>query len=194
MDFGLLTIISETTNLSVPSSSFIQGGTYPWMSPELFAPDKFGLEHSRRTKHSDCYALGMVIYEVLSGKVPFDRYGIYAIVTKVVEGERPKRPRGSSGMWFTGEVWSVLEHCWKPNPGDRPGVPEILRSLKRWTPPSPRSLTLADPVTPIGNFETTDGSKVSSSSRVSPSWPPWALSSQGNEWHNACISLSLTHF
>ena len=188
MDFGLLTIISETTNLSVPSSSFIQGGTYPWMSPELFAPDKFGLEHTRRTKHSDCYALGMVIYEVLSGKVPFDRYGIYAIVTKVVEGERPKRPRGSSGMWFTGEVWSVLEHCWKPNPGDRPGVPEILRSLKTWTPPSPRSLTLADPVTekpPMGNLDpsaedATDGSKVSSLSRATPSWPLWAHPSQGN--------------
>lgn len=188
MDFGLLTIISETTNLSVPSSSYIQGGTYPWMSPELFAPDKFGLERSRRTKHSDCYALGMVIYEVLSGKVPFERYGIYAIVTKVVEGERPKRPRGSSGMWFTGDVWSVLEHCWKPNPGDRPGVPEILQSLKTWTPPSPWSLTFVDPEMEnplIGNLdsnaeETTDGSKVSSSSRATPPWPPRALPSQGN--------------
>ena len=39
-------------------------GTYRWMSPELFDPARFGLPKVRLTKESDCYALGMVIYEV----------------------------------------------------------------------------------------------------------------------------------
>jgi hypothetical protein len=37
------------------------------MSPELLDPEMFGLpelEGERPTKQSDCYALGMVIYEV----------------------------------------------------------------------------------------------------------------------------------
>ena len=37
------------------------------MSPELLDPERFGMpesEDSRPTKQSDCYALGMVIYEV----------------------------------------------------------------------------------------------------------------------------------
>jgi len=37
------------------------------MSPELLDPDRFGMpqsEENRPTKQSDCYALGMVIYEV----------------------------------------------------------------------------------------------------------------------------------
>ena len=37
------------------------------MSPELLEPDMFGIPQSegdRPTKQSDCYALGMVIYEV----------------------------------------------------------------------------------------------------------------------------------
>ena len=46
--------------------SFTAGGTYRWMSPELLDPDRFGVsqaEGDRPTRQSDCYALGMVIYE-----------------------------------------------------------------------------------------------------------------------------------
>jgi len=37
------------------------------MSPELLYPERFGMpesEDNRPTRQSDCYALGMVIYEV----------------------------------------------------------------------------------------------------------------------------------
>ena len=48
-----------------------EGGTLRWMSPELLDPESFGLKNSCPTKESDCYALAMVIYEVLSGQAPF---------------------------------------------------------------------------------------------------------------------------
>jgi len=47
--------------------SFTGGGTRRWMSPELLHPERFGIpesEDDRPTRQSDCYALGMVIYEV----------------------------------------------------------------------------------------------------------------------------------
>jgi hypothetical protein len=44
--------------------SFTAGGTHRWMSPELLDPDRFGAKDWRPTKQSDCYALGMVVYEV----------------------------------------------------------------------------------------------------------------------------------
>lgn len=112
-DFGLLTIASDATNFT-PSNSFIEGGTWRWMSPELFDPELFGLKDSRQTKCSDCYALGMVMYEVLSGRVPFSRRHGYNVVTRIVKGERPERPRGEDGMWFTDGIWDVMEGCWKP--------------------------------------------------------------------------------
>ena len=34
------------------------------MGPELFYPNEFGLPKFGLTKESDCYAFGMVIYEV----------------------------------------------------------------------------------------------------------------------------------
>jgi len=142
-DFGLLTIVSDTTNL-VSSASFTQGGTHRWMSPELFDPENFGLKDGRPTKHSDRYVLGMLIYEVLSGKVPFYRHHGYAVVVKVLRGERPGKPKGVNGTWLTNEVWGILERCWKHTPGDRPGIKDVLQCLRNasrsWTPPSPRTI------------------------------------------------------
>ena len=152
------------------------------MGPELLLPEKFDLKHSRPTKLSDCYAFGMVIYEVLSGEVPFRHYGRYVVVAKVLEGERPERPRGAGGVWFTDEVWSVLECCWIPSPGERSSVPEVLRSLKRWTPPSPQSLALADLVTakPLIDSNAEEGTNESKSISLSSPQPLWTLPPQGN--------------
>ena len=71
-DFGLLTILSDPANL-LSSSSNSKGGR--WMSPELIVPEEFGFEKYRATVSSDCYALGMVVYEVISGNIPFHKSG-----------------------------------------------------------------------------------------------------------------------
>ena len=100
------------------------------MSPELFYPVDFGLEDSRRTKYSDCYALGMVIYEVLSGQVPFSGSGPFVVVAKVVRGERPECPQGAEGKLFTNAIWGVLEGCWTPKRDDRPSIEDVLQFLE----------------------------------------------------------------
>ena len=54
--------------------SFTGGGTRRWMSPELLDPERLGIpesEDNRPTRQSDCYALGMVIYEVGVGAIIF---------------------------------------------------------------------------------------------------------------------------
>ena len=128
-DFGMLTIASDITGAAC-SNSFIEGGTTRWMSPELFFPELFDLEDRRPTKSSDCYAFGMVIYEVLSGRRPFSRDEGYVIVVKISRGERPVRPQGAKGRWFTDDIWNILERCWNRRPGDRPRVEDILHCLE----------------------------------------------------------------
>ena len=88
------------------------------MSPELLDPERFGGK-GRPTKSSDCYALGMVVYEVLTGQVPFPRLAKYPAIMKVVRGERPERPEGVEGKWFTDDVWGILGRCWEPEPTNR---------------------------------------------------------------------------
>jgi serine/threonine protein kinase len=77
-DFGLSTVTGVATHATAGASrmsllsndtlmSFTAGGTRRWMSPELLNPEMFGVPQSegdRPTSRSDCYALGMVIYEV----------------------------------------------------------------------------------------------------------------------------------
>jgi serine/threonine protein kinase len=101
------------------------------MSPELLDPEMFGLKMCLPTKESDCYALGMVIYEVLSGRMPFTSYTAPVVIWKVLNGERPKRPQGSDGELFTDSVWRVVEHCWKPQPHDRISADAVLLGLER---------------------------------------------------------------
>ena len=134
-DFGLLTIISDPKYL-LSSSSHTQGGTVRWMSPERIAPARFGFKNSRPTVSSDCYALGMVIYETISGNFPFHKDADLAVFMKVVEGERP--PRGAK---FTKILWEMLEWCWVPKPNDRPSIEDVLQCLEMASnslePPSP---------------------------------------------------------
>jgi serine/threonine protein kinase len=84
-DFGLSTITGIATHAAAGASraslfsndtlmSFTSGGTRRWMSPELLDPEMFGVPESegdRPTRQSDCYALGMVIYEVRIRVSPF---------------------------------------------------------------------------------------------------------------------------
>ena len=100
------------------------------MSPELLDPDKFGLKESRPTKESDCYALGMVIYEVLSGQKPYTPYKGAAVVRKVLNGERPGRPQGDEGKLFTDVIWRTVQLCWEPIPNDRTNAKAVLLGLK----------------------------------------------------------------
>jgi hypothetical protein len=128
------------------------GGTHRWMSPELLDPDQFGIPESegdRPTRQSDCYALGMVIYEVstssrrltfadiraglsqvLCGVLPF--YQIesgYLVMDAVLVGRRPEKPEGAARLGFKDELWTIVEQCWRGNRDERPRVEEILCCL-----------------------------------------------------------------
>jgi len=122
-DFGLLTIISDPTNF-LSSSSCAQGGTVRWMSPERIVPQEFGLKDGHPTESSDCYSLGMVVYETISGKPPFHEHRDITVSVKVLKGEHP--PRGPE---FSESLWKMLEMCWAFQPNKRPSIKDVLQCL-----------------------------------------------------------------
>ena len=95
------------------------------MSPELIDPQRFGLDNSCPTKPSDCYALGMVIYETISGRLPFHKDRDITVFVKVLSGQRPVR-----GVLFTDSLWVMLERCWETQPNARPSIEDVLRCLE----------------------------------------------------------------
>ena len=139
-DFGLLTIISDSTYLTNATSS--EGfGTLRWMSPELLDPESFGAKNDRPTKESDCYALGMLVLEVLTGEAPFSGCRDPVVMRKILKGEHPDRPVGPEAVWFTNGLWGMLERCWLDKPEQRPAVGDVLECLEQglatWKPLSP---------------------------------------------------------
>ena len=136
------------------------------MSPELFDPGRFGLTESRPTKESDCYALGMVTYEVLSGHAPFTPLKPPPVVWRVLQGQRPERPQGKAGALFTSDVWEMLELCWKHQPGERISAKNVLQRLETISLP-PRPSSDVDVIVEIGSGEQLDA-VVSDSGIFSP--------------------------
>ena len=149
-DFGF-TILSDSM---IPNLG-AQGGTVRWMSPELLDS---GAQDRQPTKYSDCYALGMVIYEVISLCVPFYQYQNSVIPGKVVQGDRPERPKGVDGVRFTNDVWEMLERCWAHKLGNRPRIEDVLQCLERGSVSwglLPRSLSVIHSAPgPLTSFQT----------------------------------------
>ena len=96
------------------------------MSPERISPGEFGLKTGRPSKSSDCYSLGMVIYETISGNVPFHEDTDFAVFVKVLKGERPRREEG-----FADSLWNMMERCWMSQPSDRPSIEDVLQCLEK---------------------------------------------------------------
>ena len=95
------------------------------MSPEIINPQRFGFKSSCPTTSSDCYALGMVIYETISGHLPFHELANMEVFVNVLKGERPSREDR-----FTDNLWKMLKLCWAPHPKKRPSIEDVLRCLE----------------------------------------------------------------
>ena len=159
------------------------GGTLRWMSPELLDPTHLGSE-GRPTRESDCYALGMVIYEVsglyssrlslihpskvLTGLRPFHHMRAFSPVIAVLRGQRPERPLDAESLGFSDTLWGLVQLCWRESSSDRPSAVQLFdyfyAASPAWVPP------LVYPVRTTGASSDTK-SDSSSSSWVSQTNP-----------------------
>jgi serine/threonine-protein kinase len=80
-DFGLVRIMHATTQ----TASGLVSGTPAYISPEQAQGNK--LDH-----RTDIYSLGVVLYEILAGRVPFDAETSWTIIYKHIHEEPPAIP------------------------------------------------------------------------------------------------------
>jgi serine/threonine protein kinase len=103
-------------------------GTPAYMSPEQAA----GLPVDEAT---DWYALGVMLFEALTGQVPFD--GAYFDVMAQKQERDPPRPSEVVSGVPT-DLDELCKRLLQRNPALRPTGPSVLRSLEARTPPSIR--------------------------------------------------------
>ena len=99
------------------------------MAPELLLPTKFGLTKGVPSKEADIYALGMTIYQVLTGKLPFSQRRKARVMYAVMLGERPAKPENAEEIGMTDVVWDLLRGCWEEERTTRPNVAEVLKKF-----------------------------------------------------------------
>ncbi|XP_038902738.1 serine/threonine-protein kinase pakA [Benincasa hispida] len=114
-DFGLSKIKRNT---------LVSGGvrgTLPWMAPELLNGSS-----NKVSEKVDVFSFGIVLWEILTGEEPYANMHYGAIIGGIVNNTlRPTIPRHCDPEWR-----SLMEHCWAPNPADRPSFTEVAGRLR----------------------------------------------------------------
>lgn len=105
-DFGISRLMAQASR----ATSLI--GTPVYMAPELGKRD-------RPTPAVDIYALGVILYEALTGRVPFEADSHYALVRAHIEDPVP-RPIG-----LPEDIWELLLAMLAKSPSERPSAAEV---------------------------------------------------------------------
>jgi serine/threonine protein kinase/WD40 repeat protein len=93
LDFGLARLIDADAQTSLMSEVGVIKGTLPYMSPEQVRADPQGLDF-----RTDVYSLGVIAYEMLAGKRPYEMpEGSVIEIAKVICEEAPAPLRNVGG-------------------------------------------------------------------------------------------------
>ncbi len=103
LDFGIARIMGENVQLTLATSAGELLGTVAYMSPEQLSGDPKAID-----TRSDVYALGVILYELLSGALPHDIEGrSVSDAVRVIQSHAPTR-LGSVDRALRGDLEAIV--------------------------------------------------------------------------------------
>jgi serine/threonine-protein kinase len=107
-------------------------GSPPYMSPELVtnSPDV--------DSATDVWAMGVILYELLSGKRPFEGDSPFGLFAQILEAQPP--PMRDQGVEVPVELEQLVHRCLELDPARRPSMAELARGLLPFAAASARPL------------------------------------------------------
>ncbi|KAJ3693871.1 hypothetical protein LUZ60_009351 [Juncus effusus] len=96
-------------------------GTYRWMAPEM-------IRHERYGRKVDVYSFGLLLWEMVSGRIPYQEMTpIQAAFAVVDKNLRPIVPQDCPMA-----LRALIEQCWALRPDRRPDFWQIVKVLEQF--------------------------------------------------------------
>ncbi|RIB17141.1 kinase-like domain-containing protein [Gigaspora rosea] len=114
-DFGLSKQINET---SKTSTAF---GMPAYVEPLYLSDQQY-----KRDKKSDIYSFGVILWEISSGRPPFQKLdaNIVTLCHHLIKGKREEPIEGTPSHYI-----KLYKKCWDKDPNNRPEINNILSNL-----------------------------------------------------------------
>ncbi|KAF8836871.1 kinase-like protein [Paxillus ammoniavirescens] len=123
-DFGLSTILLEFVGKSFFTSTV--KGSIRWAAPELFCFLESESTVPAPSQASDIYSFGSIVFQVLTGEVPYSHLkSDVQVIFTVSKGMTPPRP-ASSGC-VSEPQWKFIQQCWSKSQTARPTSIEVAQ-------------------------------------------------------------------
>lgn len=116
-DFGLARILEKDAE-EVRTHSL---GTVNYMAPELVSATD---EVVCLTPKADVYSLGIILWQVCAGSIPFARLPAPHVALQVARGQRPQMPQAAIP-----ELTSLYNQCVAQDMQDRPTMDKVVELL-----------------------------------------------------------------
>jgi len=114
IDFGVAKCIDTDNPMTTLTTEGGIAGTLKYMSPEQSTGDPAAI-----TARSDVHALGVILYELLVGRMPFDFHDALPIgVAQIIMTQEPK-PLSSVNRAFRGDLDAITAKCLEKDRKDR---------------------------------------------------------------------------
>jgi serine/threonine protein kinase len=124
LDFGLVKNLDDKAGEELTQTGLFMGSP-KYMSPEQIRGEKVD-------GRVDVYALGVILFEMLAGKVPFDRANSVNILMAHIQEEIPGITAFNPAVHVPPALESVVRRCMAKDPAQRyGGMDEVLAALKQ---------------------------------------------------------------
>lgn len=111
-DFGVARFLTQSGLMTAET------GTYRWMAPEV-------INHQPYDQKADVFSFAIVLWELLTAKLPYDSMTPLQAALGVRQGLRPPIPQNTHPT-----VENLLRRCWEADPTMRPSFKDIRIMLE----------------------------------------------------------------
>jgi hypothetical protein len=170
LDFGLVKNVADKDGEELTKAGLFMG------SPKYMAPEQ--IQGGTVDARTDVYALGVIMYEMIAGKVPFDQANNMQLLMAHVNDEPPPIRKTNPAAKLSTSMEETIARAMSKSPQDRfRSMDEVLAALKRLGPspaPEPSGALTADPERFLSTGSGPQVSRVVEAPAAAAAPPFWA--------------------